>query len=170
MIFKKTTTAIIIPIIFSLIFIAGCATSYKERHYVSPIHPYHKTFNADAETVFNACTDALSSLGWTIVEQEKIKEITYELNDEYKEYHGWIYTDTRSNFWGIYASGMTLNLFIKPVSDNQTDVIIHYLNEKAVGPFFDAPSQYYKNDEYINKIYNEIAICLKKNISPFPDK
>ena len=137
---------------------AGCV-SVQIPQYLQDKYPYKKEFYADYEETLAAVKKILKSSGWTI--SGTSDPSVYEENSQNKYSQAQkilIFTQEKQTSMLLFSRYTQLNIYVRALK-NSTEVEIRY---EAITPFPFKQFRSYRNDSFINKLFNLIAERLEK--------
>jgi hypothetical protein len=138
--------------------LTGCV-SVRIPKYLQDKHPYQRKFYASYEETLEAASRTLTQLGWHI--SGTADPALYEQNQA-KDDGGaksiLIFTEIRESSWILFSRYSQLNCYVR-TTDAATEVELRYTNILAL-PFKNFQS--YRNDRYIEKVFQQIERWLKE--------
>ena len=138
-----------------LVVIMGCVTLEMPK-YLEEEFQYRKNFDANFNATFAASVNALESLGWKVAETESLPVFKSGAIDESsQEYTALIFTEIKQRSLFIFSTYLTLNVYVRSIDENSSEVEIRYLSITAFPPFF-KEKRIDRNDGLVNKIYRKI--------------
>jgi hypothetical protein len=151
----------ILGVIFLSLVIAGCVTVVVPK-YLGNDFSYKKEFNADFETTFAAAVKSLEDLGWRVSDTESTPVYKGSTDqDNLREYETLIFTEIKQRSLFVFSSYLTLNLYVRSISETTSEVEMRYLSITVFPPLF-GQRRVDKNDGLARKIYNRINENLRQ--------
>ncbi len=148
--------------LISIFLLPGCMT-LRQGYQVPDEHPYVRTFDASPAATLDAVHCALYRLHRLPVEEGGQGNPVYTyVSPDFPDYYSWIFTDQKLRFWIAFTTSNELNIFLKPRSETQTDVTVNYEHKRALAPFYDYCYVQYRDDPYVNRLFDEIAAELRR--------
>ena len=136
-----------------LLAVSGC-TTIAIPSYIKSENPYKKTFYTDFARTLDAVTNALTDTGWVVT--EKTDPNFFEQNRsasaaDVKQVL--IFTDIRQMGMFLGSHYARVNVYLKMLSDDETEVEIRYL---SVNSMFLKSFYNYKHNKSVENLFNKI--------------
>ena len=138
----------------------GCST-IKLPNYVKDKNPYKKTFYSDFEKTLPAVKAALQQTGWKLVSEAhpSIYEIGGQVSESLGSSETILFTDTRVFGFFLGTSFYKINVYLRSVDKNSTDIEIRYIKVTSI-LFKNFES--YKKDSLAKKLFNKIEMKINE--------
>ena len=138
---------------FYVLACAGCV-SVQIPQYLQDKHPYKKEFYANYEETLAAAKKILKNSGWVI--SSTSDPSVFEETPQNKHPEGrnvLIFTQEKQTSMLLFSRYTHLNIYVRALK-NSTEVEIRY---ESVTPFPVKQFRSYRNDSFVNKLFNQIA-------------
>ena len=141
----------------SALTLTACS-SVTITNYIKDENPYKKAFGRNFNQLLEASTRALMDSGWTIAEttDPAIFERQRVIDDENIK-QLLLVTEIRHTALILGSRYARVNIFLKTISENSTEVEIRYFSVTTI-PF--KSFQSFKKDKIVNKLFTKIESNL----------
>ena len=136
----------------------GCSST-NIPNYVKDKHPYKKIFYADFDQAVDATKKTVEELGWIVT--KSTDPGVYEQNRATESETArqiLLFTEVRQTALFLGSRFAKMNIFLRSISKNETEIEIRYLTVTSV-TFKDVYS--YRKDSFVNKVFKLIDEKLK---------
>jgi len=139
------------------VFLTGCST-VDIPNYIKDDHPYNKIFYADYDTIVASTLESLNAAGWKV--SKKTDPVIYEgsrVLDDPMGKQVLIFTNLRQNALILATRYRRINVYIRTVNKNATEVEIRYvtITSTSLKNFTS-----YKKDRAVERLFQKIDELL----------
>ena len=144
--------------IFLFLLVIGCSST-NIPNYVKDKHPYKKVFYADFDKAVNATKETVEELGWIVTKSTDPGVYEQSRSTESEDARQvLLFTEVRQTALFLGSRFAKMNIFLRSISKNETEIEIRYLTVTSV-TFKDVYS--YRKDSFVNKVFKLIDEKLK---------
>ncbi len=150
----------IITILF--VFLSAGCSRVVITNYIKDENPYKKVLPANFALVLDAATRALTQSGWVVAEttDPAIFERQRAIGDQNIK-QLLIMTDIRHTALFVGSRYARVNVFLRMISEENTEVEIRYLTVTSI-PF--KSFQNYKKDKFVKRLFAKIQETLNTEV------
>ncbi len=136
----------------------GC-TTVQIPEYIQDKNPYKREFAASFDETLSATKGALKDLGWRIL--QTYDPVVFEQTPHPSAGGGQllIFTESKQSSRILYSRYTRLNLYLRSLKDDRTEVEIRYAATTSV---LIKNFKSYKNNRSVHRVFDQIAAHLKK--------